>query len=135
MAVPGQQVVVDVLRNGKPLQVRATMDDPEQRKPAANAVPNVPVLAPLGLAVRPLLPVELRAADARYGLMVEGVQAEADKAGIAPGDILLAINQVPVTSVEQARALLVQAKDSVALLVQHGSDKSFFALSLKANGG
>ncbi|MDR7308072.1 Do family serine endopeptidase [Rhodoferax saidenbachensis] len=132
MAVPGQQVQVDVLRNGKPVQTRATMDDPALRKPVTNATPNVPVLVPIGLAVRPLLPVEQRAADTRYGLMVEGVQPEADKAGIAPGDILLAINQVPVTSVEQARALLMQAKGSVALLVQHGSDKSFLAMNLKA---
>ncbi len=131
MAVPGQQVLVDVLRNGKPVQTRATMDDPEQRKPATNAAPNGPALTQLGLAVRPLLPVELRAADARYGLMIEAVQEAADKAGIAPGDILLAINQVPVTSVEQARALLAQAKGSVALLVQHGGEKNFVAMGVK----
>ncbi len=134
MAMPGQKVTVEVLRNGKPQQVRATMDDPELRKPTGSATPNVPVLAPLGLAVRPLLPVELRAAEARYGLMVEGVQEAADKAGIAPGDILLAVNQVPVTSVEQARALLTQAKGSVALLVQHGGEKNFVAMNLKTGG-
>jgi serine protease Do len=131
MAVPGQQVLIDVLRNGKAVQTRATMDDPEQRKPAASTTPNVPVLNPLGLAVRPLLPVEQRAADAHYGLMIEDVQEAADKAGIAPGDILLAINQVPITSVEQARALLAQAKGSVALLVQHGGERNFVAMTLK----
>jgi serine protease Do len=65
-------------------------------------------------------------------LMIEGVQPEADKAGIAPGDILLAINHVPVTSVEQARALLAQARGSVALLVQHGGDKNFLAMPVTA---
>jgi len=134
MAVPGQQVQLDVVRNGSIVHARATMDDPEQRKPAANAQPQVPVLPQLGLAVRPLLPVEQRVAGARYGLMVEGVQPEADKAGIAPGDILLAINQVPVTSVEQARALLVQAKGTVALLVQHEGIKGFVTLALKTGG-
>lgn len=131
MAVPGQQLRVDVLRNGNPLQTRATLDDPALRKPTANATLNVPTLPQLGLAVRPLLPVEQRAADAHYGLMVEGVQPEADKAGIAPGDILLAINHVPVTSVEQARALLAQAKGSVALLMQHEGEKNYIALELK----
>jgi len=134
MAVPGQQVQLDVMRNGSVVHARATMDDPEQRKPAANAQPQVPVLPQLGLAVRPLLPVEQRVAGVRYGLMVEGVQPEADKAGIAPGDILLAINQVPVTSVEQARALLVQAKGTVALLVQHEGIKGFVTLDLKTSG-
>jgi serine protease Do len=106
------------------------MEDPALRKPIANATPNVPVLPQLGLAVRPLLPVEQRAAEASYGLMVEGVQEVAEKAGIAPGDILLAINQVPVTSVEQARALLAQAKGSVALLVLHEGDKNFVAMEI-----
>ncbi|MDZ7939327.1 MAG: hypothetical protein U5M53_14075 [Rhodoferax sp.] len=66
--------------------------------PAAST-PNalVPVLAQLGLAVRPLLPVELRAAaDTRHGLMVESASnPRLRRAGIAPGDILLAIDQVP----------------------------------------
>ncbi len=131
MALPGQQMQIDVLRNGKAMQVRATLEDPTTAKPAPHGVPNVPVLPQLGLAVRPLLPVEQRAAEARNGLMVEGVQETADKAGIAPGDILLAINHVPVTSVEQARALLAQAKGSVALLVQHGAEKNYIAIPLK----
>ncbi|MDZ7919401.1 Do family serine endopeptidase [Rhodoferax sp.] len=131
MALPGQQMQIDVLRNGKAMQVRATLEDTATAKPAPHGVPNVPVLSQLGLAVRPLLPVEQRAAEARHGLMIEGVQPEADKAGIAPGDILLAINQVPVTSVEQARALLAQAKGSVALLVQHGAEKNYIAIPLK----
>nr|WP_315493818.1 Do family serine endopeptidase [uncultured Rhodoferax sp.] len=131
MALPGQQMQIDVLRNGRAIQVLATLEDPSTAKPAADARPNVPVLPQLGLAVRPLLPVEQRAAEARHGLMIEGVQPEADKAGIAPGDILLAINHMPVTSVEQARALLAQAKGSVALLVQHGGEKNFVAMGIK----
>jgi serine protease Do len=132
MAVPGQQLVIDLLRNGQAVQTRATLEDPTLVTPnAPTSTASGPVLAQLGLAVRPLLPVELRAADTRYGLMVEGVQPSADKAGIAPGDILLAINQVPITSVAQARALLAQAKGSVALLMQRGSSKNFLAVDLK----
>lgn len=133
MAVPGQQLVIDVLRNGQALQARVTLEDPTLVKPTASTSPSsAPVLASLGLAVRPLLPVELRAADTLYGLMIEDVQTPADKTGIAPGDILLTINQIPVTSVEQARALLVQAKDSVALLVQREDEKNFVAIRLKS---
>jgi serine protease Do len=132
MAMPGQQLVIDVLRDGQPLQTRATLEDPTLLKPTATTVsPSTPLLTPLGLAVRPLLPVELRAADTRFGLMVEGILPSAGKAGIAPGDILLGINQVPVTSVEQARALLAQAKGSVALLVQRAGQKNFLPLDLK----
>jgi serine protease Do len=77
------------------------------------------------------LPLELRAADTRYGLMIEGILPSADKAGISPGDILLAINQVPVTSVEQANTLLAQAKGSVALLLQRAGQLSFLPVDLK----
>ncbi|WP_296509335.1 Do family serine endopeptidase [Rhodoferax sp.] len=133
MAVPGQQVSVDVLRNGQRLQVRATMDDPEQRKPAADTALNaLPKLTAIGLAVRPLLPVEQRAAGVLQGLMIEGIQPEAGQAGIATGDILLAINQTPITSVEQARAVLAQAKGSVALLVLHEGTKNYLAMALKS---
>jgi serine protease Do len=73
----------------------------------------------------------LRAADTRFGLMIEGISPSAEKAGIAPGDILLAINQVPITSTEQARALLAQAKGVVALLVQRAGQKNFLPVDLK----
>jgi serine protease Do len=132
MAMPGQQLVIDVLRNGQSIQTRATLGDPALVKPAATAANTSHlVLASLGLAVRPLLPLELRAADTRYGLMIEGILPSADKAGISPGDILLAINQVPVTSVEQANTLLAQAKGSVALLLQRAGQLSFLPVDLK----
>jgi len=132
MAVPGQQMQIDVLRNGAPVQARATLEDPAApRTEAMASTPTVPVLAPLGLAVRPLLPLEQRAADTRTGLMVEGVaQGPAGKAGLEPGDIVLAINHVPLTSVEQARLLLAKAGKSVAVLVQHGASKNYVAIVL-----
>jgi serine protease Do len=77
------------------------------------------------------LPLEQRAADTKTGLLVDAVaEGPSTKAGIEPGDILLAINQTPLTSVEQARQLLAKAGKSVAVLVQHGGDKSYLALSL-----
>ena len=39
-----------------------------------------------------------------------------------------------MTSVEQARALLVQAKGTVALLVQHEGTKGFVTIALKTGG-
>jgi serine protease Do len=58
-------------------------------------------------------------------------EGASSKAGIEPGDILLAIHQTPLTSVEQARQLLAKAGSSVAVLVQHGTDKSYVAITLK----
>jgi serine protease Do len=133
MAVPGQQVQIDLLRNGAPVRTHATLEAPAATRPASAEVPaTTPVLLPLGLAVRPLLPLEQRAADTRTGLMVEGVAPElAGKIDIAPGDILLAINQTTLTSVEQARALLSRAEPTVALLVQHKGERLYIAVTLK----
>lgn len=132
MAVPGQKIRVDYLRNGKAQNTIATLEAPEAAVNAkAGNLPDSPILAPLGIAVRNLLPLEQRAADTQTGLLVDAVaEGPSTKAGIEPGDILLAINQTPLTSVEQARQLLAKAGKSVAVLVQHGGDKSYLALSL-----
>jgi serine protease Do len=132
MAVPGQKIRVDYLRRGKAQNTVATLEAPAAAVNAkAGNLPDSPNLAPLGLAVRNLLPLEQRAADTKTGLLVDAVaEGPSTKAGIEPGDILLAINQTPLTSVEQARQLLAKAGKSVAVLVQHGGDKSYLALSL-----
>jgi serine protease Do len=133
MAVPGQKIRIDYLRGGKAQQTLATL---ETAAPAASApaggVPNTPILAPMGVAARLLLPLEQRAAGTASGLLVDAVtEGPATRAGIEPGDILLAINQTALTSVEQALQLLAKGGKSVAVLVQHGSEKNFVPVVLE----
>nr|WP_315465481.1 Do family serine endopeptidase [uncultured Rhodoferax sp.] len=133
MAEPGQKIRIDYLRGGKAQQTFATL---ETAAPAASApaggVPSTPILAPMGVAVRHLLPLEQRAAGTTSGLLVDAVtEGPATRAGIEPGDILLAINQTPLTSVEQARQLLAKGGKSVAVLVQHGSERNFVPVVLQ----
>lgn len=71
----------------------------------------------LGLAVRPLAPEEKRASGESGGLVVEGASGPAAEAGIQPGDIVLAVNGVPVQSVEQLRGLIGKGGKNVALLI------------------
>jgi serine protease Do len=132
MAVPGQTIQIDYLRNGRAQHTTATLEALATLPAApASGVPSTPILAPLGIAVRNLLPLEQRAADTSTGLLVDAVtEGASSKAGIEPGDILLAIHQTPLTSVEQARQLLAKAGKSVAVLVQHGADKSYVAITL-----
>ena len=49
----------------------------------------------------------------------------AARAGVQPGDVLLAINGTPVASVEQARTLVARAGKSVALLLQRAGERIF----------
>ena len=80
----------------------------------------------LGLALRPLERGEQRQAGVSGGLLVEDASGAAARAGVEAGDVLLAVNGAPVTSVEQVRTVVAKAgKSSVALLIQRGDDKIF----------
>ena len=46
------------------------------------------------------------------------------------GDLLIAINGVPVKNIEQVRKAVAGSNKSVALLIQRGSDKIFVPVNL-----
>ena len=79
----------------------------------------------LGLSVRPLTAEERREANLAGGLIVEDVQGPAARAGIQPGDLILALNGTPVKNAEELRALAGKPAKSIALLVQRGDAKMF----------
>jgi len=84
----------------------------------------------LGLALRPLSPEERRAAGVDGGLVVQNAAGPSARAGIAPGDVLLAINGRSVDSVDQIKQVLDKEPKSVALLVQRGDEKIFVPVKL-----
>ena len=51
-------------------------------------------------------------------------------AGVQGGDVLLAINGMPVKGVEQVRAAMAHAGKSVALLIERDGDKIFVPVRL-----
>ena len=57
--------------------------------------------------------------------MVEDVDGAAERAGIAAGDVLLAINGKPVQSIEQVKSVMAGKPKRVALLVQREGEKIF----------
>ena len=84
----------------------------------------------LGLSLRPLQPQEARQAGVEQGLLIEQAQGPAAKAGIQPGDVLLAINGTPAKDVEQVREAIAKAGKSVALLVQRDGTRIFVPVQL-----
>jgi serine protease Do len=70
--------------------------------------------------VRPITPQEKQAADTDGAVVVEDVQAGAARAGLQPGDIILAVNQQQVKSVQDLRraAGKLHKGDAAALLVE-----------------
>jgi serine protease Do len=132
IARPGQKITLEVWRDGKALQLTATLGNSiDKAEPGERPeVASVDKSAKLGLALRPLEPIERRQSGIAQGLVIEDVGGAAAAADIQPGDVLLAVNGKPVTSVEQVRDLVGKAAKSVALLIQRGNDRIFIPVRI-----
>ena len=122
---PGASADVGVWRNGSRKNLSVTVGvmpgASEQAKAEPRAQPQPQQQqqhARLGVAVRPLTPEEQNEASLSSGLLVEQAQDAAAQAGIQPGDVILAVDGTPVTSVNQLRRMIAQAGDSVSLTIQ-----------------
>jgi serine protease Do len=123
---PGERVRMEVWRQGRTIQVTAQLASAaEQVARAGSRGAGGPGGGKLGLTLRPLQQEEKRQAGIATGLLVEDVSGAAARAGVVPGDVVLAVNGTPATSVEQVRAAVAAAQRSVALLIQRGSEKIF----------
>jgi serine protease Do len=75
--------------------------------------------AKLGVVVRPLSPEERKSRGiADGGVVVEHADGPAARAGIQPGDVILAFGDKKVENAEQLRKLVDQSKGNVAVLVK-----------------
>ena len=84
----------------------------------------------LGLALRPLQPDEKREAQVDGGLVVEQASGAAARAGVQPGDVVVAVNGQPVKDIEQVRGIVAKADKSVALLVQRDGQQLFVPVNV-----
>jgi serine protease Do len=84
----------------------------------------------LGLAVRPLTPEERQQAGVENGILVEDVQGPAARAGVQPGDVLLAVNGTRISDVQQLRDLVAKSGKHVALLIERGDARLFVPVDL-----
>ncbi|GGB36842.1 serine protease [Sphingomonas metalli] len=152
---PGQTARLDVLRNGRPQTVNVTVaarpsnqelaaltgqgddfsggdDAPTQAVPASSA---------LGLVVQPLTPAiarQIGVDSTVQGVVVAQVDPSSDAAGkLRRGDVISAINGVPVRSSGDMTQVVAQAKAAnrpqVLALVQRGrGNPAFVPLRLKS---
>lgn len=130
-AMPGETATLEVWRHGKLETLKAKLGDDGDRKSrvARSDDEGAPQQGKLGLALRPLDPQERRD-GVKEGLVIEDVSGPSAQAGVRPGDVLLAVNGTPVSSVEQVRSVVAGAEKSVALLVQRGKDRIFVPVKL-----
>jgi serine protease Do len=130
IAKPGDRLTMDVWRDGKEMQVTATLASAKPDPASRDNLAGIDGGAKLGLALRPLDPAERSQVGVASGLVVEDAGGAAAVAGVQPGDVLLAVNGKPVTSVSQVRDVVKKSAKSVALLVQRGDDKIFIPVPI-----
>jgi serine protease Do len=131
---PGSAVTVDLWRKGAPASVKLSVAElrPERLAPQSSNQPEAP--NPVGLVLRELTLQQRTSTGVEHGLVVNGISGLALQAGIQRGDVVLAVNDVPVRSRKELDALLAERDGAtVALLIRRGPETLY--LPLKAKSG
>ena len=126
---PGSRTTLEVWRKGAARELAVTIGTFKSEK-VASAEAAQESQGRLGLAVHPLTPEERQEAGVPAGLVVDSSSGPAADAGIEPGDIVLAVNNTPVTSVQQLRSVTEKAGKHIALLMKRGDAKVFVPIDL-----
>jgi serine protease Do len=114
---PGTTLGVKIWRQGATRDLRVTVGEmPAEKVAAASAEEMKP--GKLGVVVRPLSAEERKSRGIDGGVVVEQVDGPAAKAGIQPGDVILAFGDHKVGTVEELKKLADKSKGSVAVLVK-----------------
>jgi len=127
---PGAMVTMQVWRNGASKDLSATVGSLDDKSVVASNDRKDLDKARLGIAVRPLTADEKRGSDIAGGLVVEQVAGAAERAGVRPGDVIVAVNTTPVNSVDQLKELVSKSGKTIALLVQREDAKIFIPVTL-----
>lgn len=140
---PGEKVDLKVQRDGKIRNIKVTLGQRDaDTEVAANDVPsndNDSLAADVGVRVAELndiLRQQFRVPDSVDGVVVTAVRpgSPAEEAGLQPGVVILQLDGQTVTSGDDLRSKISNAKksgkDAVLLRMQLGQNRQFGALSL-----
>ena len=134
---PGDTARLAVWRGGQEQNIDVKVDElkePDERAAAAGAPGSKPGAGMsaqedtrLGLVVRPLTSEEKRSVETEGSLVIENVKGSAARAGLQRGDIILAVNNQQVDTVDELRTAAgkLNKGDAAALLVERGGAQIF----------
>ncbi len=126
----GKTVPVEVVRDGKNKTIDVAVGKLNDRTAALNTKQEK---VEWGLALQDIRPEERRQMNlaGKEGVLVTSVMpgSPAQNAGIQPGDVILQVNQVPVSSVQNVKTEVAKAKGAKPLLflVRHADGTTSFA--------
>ena len=129
-ATPGEKVTLEVWRQGRTESIQATLGGAQDKGTQLAKNDSEPGKGKLGLALRPLQPQEQQSSGLSGGLVIEQAAGPAARAGVQPGDVLIAVNDTPVRNIEQVRAAMGKTGKTVALLIQRGSNRIFVPVQM-----
>ena len=128
---PGSKIKLEIWREGKSRELVAVLDEMPQEETAQGLRDqDKSSRDKLGLNLRPLNARETAQLGVMGGLVVEAVSGQAARAGLRNGDVILSLNNQPVTSLAQFRQLAEKAGKRFALLIQRGDVRLFVPFRL-----
>lgn len=130
LSAPGQKVKLKVWRDNAERDIEVTLGTARGETEAAAATSGGEGGAKLGLALRPLTREERQQSQLDQGLLVQGAQGAAARAGLEQGDVVLAINGKPVNSVDDIKRVIDAKPKNVALLIWRNGDRLFVPVPL-----
>lgn len=129
---PGTAITLNVWRKGASRAVRMTVAEAEPERSASVPVEPDPVTANrAGLFLSELTAEQRSRLKIESGLLVRIAAGPALRAGIQQGDLVLAVNEVPVKTVAEFDKQIAQTSgDIAAILIRRGADTLYLTLQL-----
>jgi serine protease Do len=124
---PGTQAELQIWREGKAMRVPVTVSALPGEESTATSTTSPPRL---GVVVRPLTADEQQRMHVDHGLVIMQVSGRAAQVGLRAGDVVLSVNEVPVSTIAQLGAGIKQARGNVALLIQRGTTRQYLPIDL-----
>ncbi len=126
---PGEKTSLAIWRNGAAQEVTVTLDELPSDQLAA-VTESSDSSRKLGVMVRPTTPQEREKLGDATGVVVEQSTGAAAKAGIRHGDLILAINNKPINSVDDLKRHVESAGKRAALLVQRDGARIYVPVTI-----
>ena len=129
----GKEIKVTVLREGKKRELPVRIESMESRAQASA----LPIQERLGITVRPATSKEASRLKLRpgQGVIISRVEAGSPgaKAGLEPGDVILEVNEIPLSSAQDLSGVLALVKpgDQILASIVDGRTRDRGSLQIK----